>query len=300
MDGSTGPVGGWRRMLSDLKKAALYVLRWNFFAVAAPAVLGGALAVVAIQQFTLGYILFGITGIWALGHWLISEWLAEKRRIVRVRARAIRRFGEKEALRDLWGWTITISLLIVLITGYGEGWVFNTQQAFERDSVMQHLAIDYSLPPGMERDPFKAIITVTNASPYYLSEKHRLTCTINQAISGNGSNLHFAMVALTDNPDGTWSIIAGPLDAIPITASAPIHPFTDSVTNSCISGFGFPTTRCVDITIKFEYFLATQAQNLQHVEQRIVTHGDSMNGFKWYKESLDRQGSYCDRFMEQK
>jgi hypothetical protein len=47
-----------------------------------PLLICGALSVAAINQFTLGYVLFALGGIWALGHWWISDPVKERRRLI--------------------------------------------------------------------------------------------------------------------------------------------------------------------------------------------------------------------------
>ncbi len=285
-------------MQGDLRKALEYVLHWNFFSVVGALVVGGGIAVIGFQQFGLGYGLFAFTTLWAMGHWLTSDFLKQKRQLISLRGYRRDPVRLKRARVDFWGWLLSVIALLSVLGGVCELWVLDTKQGYERDDAFNHLSIDYSIPPGAKDDPLKSIISITNNSSEELSDRHRISCKLNMAANDLGYEFTMHNAWITQNLNG-WSLLGG--DEVPIKSSQPIHSGGDAESDSCLGGFKMSSRfACADATIRFEYYLEDQPTSKQQKETRVVTYGDPTDGFQWYKEQLEKTGSYCGRFVKQR
>lgn len=192
-------------------------------------------------------------------------------------------------------------VFICLLISYGAIWgsrIFIQQYlSEEREDVRNKLSIESSIPHGLENDPMKSIISVTNDSKYGISAKHRIACKLNLATDDTGASMSFHDVFAFQDPDGNYQLSGGPLSQIPIEESTPIQAGGDAQSSSCIGGFHFPgKIECADLTIIFQYFLEDQPNFPQEKKQRVTTYGK--NGFQWYKDSIDRRSSYCAHFLK--
>ena len=57
--------------------------------------IGGAISVALASQFALGYVLFLLSGVWLIGHWIIAEPVKERRRLLRVFVRNLSTWRRK-------------------------------------------------------------------------------------------------------------------------------------------------------------------------------------------------------------
>lgn len=151
----------------------------------------------------------------------------------------------------------------------------------------------------MERDPRNSVISITNNSSKNLSDRHLIACQLNATL-GKGAAVRMKEAWQIQNPDGSWQFYVGQLAKISIPRSESIRAGGDAESSSCIRGLNVASPICEDVTISFEYYLQDQPTIRQEVQTRIVAYGSSMSGFRWYKESLDKTGTYCSTFLNTK
>lgn len=272
-------------MDSDVRKAVLYVLRWPFFGVVGPLIVGAAVSIVSIKQFSLGLVLIAVAAIWSFGHWCTADFLSNKR--VRIK------HGLKDTKqKEIWSyrkWFWTVSILIFVLSGLVEYWIRSTEVHFLRDSVYNGL--EFAIVPSAPSDDLLATsVTVTNSSNQAIGH-HELSCLVNQISIMNTRQPD--PPRSVQNPNARPALIAAGLEGGESeTFSLPCFQKPDDLWGGVhIEGF---VTQCADFTLVLTYVLQEQSNNPQKKELRFfsdLTHRD-----KWTQEPLRPRGqrSYCN------
>ncbi len=284
-------------MGEDISRFVLYILNWNFFSVVGALIVGAAVSVIGLQQWNLGYSLFAIAGIWAAAHWIESALLREKRALLKTRRLRRDEQLSKQAAINLWGWSASISLLIILGCAACEYWVWVTKGQFERDDVFNHLTIQPNLPLGT--DPSFTTFTIMNGSSYSISAKHRVTCKIRFSRSSDEGMIKNVFERQDQDGKFTFSSPDAEEDQ-PIPVTSEIDHGGDSQTDACLSGLLPPApyvVLCADVTVRFDYFLSVQPTTLQKKSVRLV-YGIYPATDRWVSQPVDSEKDFCANFRQ--
>jgi hypothetical protein len=263
----------------------------SYAAICIPLAIGGAISVAALSQFYLGYALFLLSGIWTIGHWLISEPVKERRRLLRVFRKDSTQY--LEAKKDYRAWLVTGTAIFTLVTFAALTWTRHTQKDFERDQVANLLEIKFA---GSEEDnPMQANFTLTNHSNYPISKRHVLWCGINLLVADNRSTV--SEIILIQTSLHHW--VVSDVPHVPMRTSFSIGPRGDGQTDSCLSALNFENGKllCGDILVNLSYFLDDQS-DVQDQGVRFVYVGDTSGGSAWHEQPQSSGEDFCYSYLD--
>lgn len=256
-----------------------------------PLIICGAISVAALNQFAWGYTLFLLAGIWAAGHWWISDPVRERRRLLRVF-----KYGSPEYLEAKKSYRIWLSAgegFFLLLTFAAIWWTCQTKKSFERDQVYQHLALSLSVDGD---DPLRTRFTVTNDSGFAISARHRLLCGINLMAIRDDSMIHGPFVMQTSTG---WYMDNQELLSSPLPVLSRIKPGGDAQTDSCLSVFNIRKDGldCADVFLRFDYYLEDQPNVIQQKAIRIIYQRVDGERPAWHGEPLESTTDYCFSYL---
>lgn len=278
---------------SEWKRIGRFFLSLNISWIVFPALVAAALSVMGFQRFIPAYVMLGIAGLWLQAHWLFSPFLQEKFR----KAKRRRNHSYKEAIQ----WIIWVSALIITLCLGAEYWVYEIQMGYQQDDVSKNLTIAPSMSAG--KDAIDTTFTITNGGSFPISAQHRVACIIKSLYLENlqsGKLIEEQNMIFTQTQDGGWDLISGGigvLDRNPMQNSTEIQPGGDSQTDSCLNLFRFLGTKtvCVDMALRFEYFITTQIGSLQKKEVRFIYGGNS-GDMSWIRQPVGSKNDYCSMY----
>jgi hypothetical protein len=251
---------------------------------------GGAISVALASQFAWGYALFLLSGIWTVSHWLISEPVKERRRLLRVFSNGPKHLAAKKYYRI---WVTTGIIVIGLLTTSAEMWVKHTRDGFEIDQVSSNLKIEFD---GTDAgDPMQANFTLSNGSSFPISKRHVLWCGINLLVGTNRILVDGPILLQTSLH--RWVISDIPHVTMP--TSFPIGPHGDGFTDSCLSAISFNESQllCGDIFVNLSYYLEDQPEVRDHGVRFVYVRNPSGNS-SWHEQSQNSNEDFCYSYLD--
>jgi hypothetical protein len=174
-----------------------------------------------------------------------------------------------------WQGRVLFALAATVVYG---GILYRFHQKVERteqDDAFRNLSLEMQAP-YLAQYPIKVFFTVRNGGATRLV-KHRNTCIINAL--RDTSNAGIVVPKGVVNP---WSY-------------SPIGPGGDAMSDACgLEHFAFSNPfRCIDVTVKVEYALETQQDEIKEKEWRYVAVNNL--GPHWFPFSTSNgEGNFCD------
>ncbi len=252
--------------------------------------IGGAISVALASQFALGYVLFLLSGVWLIGHWIIAEPVKERRRLLRVFSEEPEHLAAK---RDYLIWVAAGTIVIALLTISAEVWTKHTSDDFEIDQVSSNLKIEFD---GTDAgDPMLANFTLSNGSSFPISKRHVLWCGINLLVGSN--HTLFAGPILTQTSLHRWVI--SDIPHVTMRTSFPIGPHGDGFTDSCLAAIAFKDGQllCGDILVNLSYYLDDQPELQDHGVRFVYVHNPSGNS-SWHEQSQKSNEDFCYSYLD--
>jgi hypothetical protein len=257
----------------------------SYAAIAIPLAICGALSVAALNQFALGYVLFAVAGVWALGHWCISDIVREKRRLRRYNKPGSEEY--RKARGEYWTWLVGGLLIVAGLTVVSFLWTHNTKMGFERDQVAEHLEVKFKTP-----DPYDVLnskFSVANRSSFEISDRHQIVCMINLVVNGAGWPLLSNMFSVQIDPG--W-VLGSPHPFEVTHTDFPIKAHGDTETDSCLSVVSGQPVVCADIVVDFAYYLNDQPSVQDRREREVFTRSSN-----WIGQPLASKKDFCYDFL---
>jgi hypothetical protein len=283
----------------DGRRIVNFIFGFNVAYVVIPALAGAALSVLGIQKFLPAYLLLAVAGIWLEGHWLCSPFLSDKFALARQRSR--RRHLPKPYSEPL-KWAITICLLIMLLCGATEYWVYEEQLEFQRNDVFGKLEITARIPSGDQL--WNTVFTVTNKGDFAVSDRNRIVCQVHTEYAKGMSRPLIHEVYFAQEPAGNWVVSGGDALMKDLPQRVRLAPDGDSQSDSCLSGYQGPPNIpgvehpiiCVDVSVIFVYSLEVQPDTPQQKTIRFFGSPGPSREYQWIQEPVDSKVDFCRQF----
>ncbi len=277
---------------TNAQALAALIFGLPYAGVCIPACIGGAVSVAALSQFSMGYFLFTVAGIWAIGHWYFSDLTVAKRQELK-RPKVIKdEEGFALALRDYRRWNWGGILAMFLLTCGALWWTHTSKLTYERDQVSSHLEIKYEMGEG---DVLRSTFTVKNNSGFAISDRHGISCLVNLIVGDGQQTIQGVMFAHVDN---NW-IVRGSFAPVPWAPTFPIRAHGDAQTDSCLSAFRLPDNGkivCADLVVRFSYYLEDQPQ-MENAKKRLVFRTVSGGKLDWEEQPEESRQDFCYSYL---
>ena len=241
-------------------------------------------------------------GVVAIGFWLTSSYLTERRAALTTRAsRRNAEMSRKEwrfYRATEWGAVLGIALLTIFSLFYVKAIKWKRISA----EVESGLSIGFSSLPGS--NALHTQMTITNNNVHEaLSARHRLACLQVLAVGNSGtstiSNDPPAWFSQSENGWFIdWNFENSRQSSIPTLS--PVGIGGDGVTESCLDFMGFKgDAECVDVKVVLQYFLEEYPKRLQEKRLRFVLKANDNGVIEWHKQPYELRSSYCPASSKQ-
>lgn len=209
------------------------------------------------QEYIAAFVFISVSGLWAITCWQLSEFLADKRRwSLAAKAKFNKKPNSKpkmaramDAKKSFLAWNAGVSTLIVTMLIFCLLWVRASELNSQREDVVRHIEISYSIPAVYKNDATHSQITVTNNSDENLTERHMVACYAILVVTR--SNALISGLWFAQNATRGWLLIPYEPTAADIEKSWSISGKgtsgnKDAITESCLRMWS-AEVKCADV-----------------------------------------------------